>query len=274
MQGGGVIELFSMSFFRNAFVMSFLLSILFGILSFFVVMRKMSFLGAGIAHSAFGGVALGIFLGIDPFVSALVFCILVAILIGKLVRHGNISFDTGIGIFFAFSMALGALLISLRKDYTFDLMGYLFGNILGVTFVDTILAIIVLLLFAVFISIFIHRVLFMAFDEEVATVSGVKTEFLDTLLLIFLAGIIVISIKIVGIILVSALVVLPASFGLLITRDFRKLILWGISYTLFIMIGGLFLSYYLDTPAGATIVAAGTLVYLLGVVAHRVSDGS
>jgi zinc transport system permease protein len=260
-----MIELFQLHFFRNAFIMSFLLGILFGILSFFVVMRKMSFLGAGIAHTAFGGVALGVLIGVDPFLTSLAFCIAAAILIGKLVRFGRLSFDMGIGIFFSFSMALGAIFLSLKKGYAFDLMSYLFGNILAVTPADNIIALATLAVFAPFIFIFIHRILFMTMDEEVAAVSGVRTELLDTILLIFLAGIIVISIKIVGIILVSALVVLPASFGLLVTKDYRKVILSGIAFTVVVMMGGLFLSYYLDTPAGATMVTAGTILYFLAL---------
>jgi zinc transport system permease protein len=260
-----MLELFGFQFFRNAFIMSVLLSILFGILSFFVVMRKMSFLGVGIAHNAFGGVALGILLGISPFYTSLAFCVLSAILIGKLVRYGNISYDTSIGIFFSFSMALGAIFIAMKKDYSFDLQGYLFGNILGVTHLDKIYTIIAILLFVPFILIYLHRILFMTFDEEVAISSGVKVEFLDTLLIIFLALIIVISIKIVGIILVSALVVLPASFGTLLSKDFRRIIIYGVIYTLIIMTGGLFLSYYLNTPTGATMVTSGTLIYFTGL---------
>ena len=265
-----MFELFEFQFFRNAFVMSFLLSILFGILSFFVVMRKMSFLGVGIAHNAFGGVALGILIGINPFYTSLVFCVLTAVLIGKLVRYGNISYDTSIGIFFSFSMALGAIFIALKKDYSFDLAGYLFGNILGVSNFDKTLALIAILIFIPFILIYLHRILFMTFDEQVAITSGIKVELLDTLLIVFLAMIIVISIKIVGIILVSALVVLPASFGLLLSKDFRKVILVGIAYTVFIMIGGLFLSYYLNTPTGATMVTSGILIYFASLTIRKI----
>jgi zinc transport system permease protein len=237
--------------------MSFLLSILFGILSFFVVMRKMSFLGAGIAHTAFGGVALGILLEINPFYSSLIFCTLSAILINRLVRYGNISYDTSIGIFFSLSMALGALFIALKKEYTFDLSGYLFGNILGITYSDNVMAICAIVLFIPFLK----RIIFMTFDEEVAAISGVKVEQIDILLLIFLSGIIVISIKIVGIVLVSALVVLPASFGLLMSDNYRSVLIWGVIYTIIIMNGGLFLSYYLDTPSGATMVVTGAILY-------------
>ncbi len=264
-----MLELFALTFFRNAFGMCVLLSILFGILSFFTVMRKMSFLGAGISHTAFGGVALGILLGINPFFTSLAFCILAAVLIGKLARHGNITYDTSIGIFFAFSMALGAFFIAIKKAYQFDLSGYLFGNILGVTLFDTITVLVVLSLFIPFIFIFLQRIMFMTFDAEVAVVSGVKTSFLDTLLLIFLAAIIVTSIKVVGIILVSALVVLPASFGLLLSKNFRIVILAGILYTMVIMVGGLFLSYGLGTPPGATMVIGGTLIYFVGLALKR-----
>jgi len=262
-------ELFQLNFFRNAFVMSILLGILFGTLSFFVVMRKMSFLGAGIAHTAFGGVALGVLLGLDPFLTSLTFCTVAAILLGKLVRYGKISYDMGIGIFFSFSMALGALFLAFKRGYAFDLMSYLFGNILGVTMDDAIIALGILLVFIPFIFIFIHRILFMSMDEEVAAVSGIRVNLLDTILLVFLAAIIVTSIKIVGIILVSALVVLPASFGLLVSKNYRIVIITGILFTMAIMIGGLFLSYILDTPAGATMVTAGTVLYFLALVVFK-----
>jgi zinc transport system permease protein len=262
-------DLIGLAFFRNAFIMSVLLGILFGTLSFFVVTRKMSFLGAGIAHTAFGGVALGALLGLDPFLTALAFCTATAILLGKLVRYGKISYDMGIGIFFSFSMALGAIFLALKSGYAFDLMSYLFGNILGVTITDAFIALGILAVFIPFILIFIHRILFMTMDEEVAAMSGINVSTLDTVLLVFLAAIIVISIKIVGIILVSALVVLPASFGLLVSKNFKTVILTGILFTIAVMIGGLFLSYALDMPTGATMVATGTVLYFMGLVAFK-----
>lgn len=265
-----MIELLSLHFFRNALVMGLLLGLLFGILSFFVVLRRMTFLGAGISHTAFGGVALGVFLGINPFATALVFCVAVAILLGKLIRYGRLSSDTGIGIFFSLSMALGAVLLSLRREYTADISGYLFGNILGVTTADNIIAGVALVVMLPFIAAYLHRIIFMTFDEEVAAVSGVRVEIIDTVLLIFLAAIIVISMKMVGIILVSALIVLPASFGLLITQDYRTVLLTGILYAAAVMTGGLVLSYYLDIPAGGTIVMTGAALYFILLFATRI----
>jgi len=264
-----MIELLTLEFFRNAFIAGVLLSVLFGLISFVVVLRKMAFLGAGIAHTAFGGVALGILLGIQPFYTSLAFCVFSAILISRLVKSGNVSYDTGIGIFFSFAMALGAIFISVRKAYTFDLSGYLFGNILGVTNTDLFLVIGTLALFLFFYFLFFQRILFMTFQKTVAEVSGVKTEFLESILLMFLALIIVVSIKIVGIILVSALIVLPASFGLLVSKQYKKVLLGSILFTLSIMIGGLFISYHLDMPAGATIVTFGTLSYFCTLLLLR-----
>ncbi len=259
-------ELFGLNFFRNAFVMSLLLSLLFSVLSFFVVLRKMSFLGAGIAHTAFGGVALGILLGVHPFLTSVFFCLASALLIGKLVRYGNIGYDTGIGILFSFSMALGAMFIALNKQYTFDLTGYLFGNILGVTSLDLIITLIFGLVFLPTMILLLPKILYLTFDEDVAAVSGINTNFLDTLLLVFLALLIVISIKIVGIILVTALVVLPASFGLIISKRVRGVIGFGTLFAVFSMVGGLLLSYGLDLPAGATMVVLGTGVYFIALI--------
>lgn len=268
-----MIELFRLQFFQNAFIMSLLLSVLFGFFSFFVVMRKMAFLGAGIAHTAFGGVALGILIGINPFYSSLVFCVIAAVLIGKLTQVGYISYDTGIGIFFSFSMALGVFFIAMKKAYAFDLSGYLFGNILGVNRFDQLLVLIVVLVCIPIMFGYLQKILFLTFDEKVATVSGVPTRMLDILLLVTLAMIIVISIKIVGIILVSALIVLPASFGLLLSADYRKVIVSSVGYTLVIMVGGLVLSYYLDMPTGAVIVILGTLIYFIALILSKFKSG-
>ncbi len=263
-----MIELFSMEFFQNAFVASILLALIFGIFSFFVVTRKMAFIGVGIAHSAFGGMALGILLEIDPFLTTLAFCLVTAILIGKVAKSARMSYDTSIGIFFAFTMGLASLFIALKRDYTFDFMGNLFGNILGVTRFDVIYSVIALAIFLPFAVFFLKRIMFIAFDKESAQTSGVRVDFLDNILLLFFAAITVISIKTVGIILVSALVVLPASFGMLISKNYRGVIIWGIVYSLVLMTGGLFISAIWDIPPGAVIVCGGTLVYF-GVLGFK-----
>ena len=165
-------------------------------------------------------------------------------------------------------MALGVLLISTNRGYTFDLAGYLFGNILAVSSFDLIFTGIITVFFIPFILLFMQKLLFISFDEPAARVSGLHVDMLDTFLLVSLAVIIVASIRMVGIILVAALTVLPANFGILFSTQYFWVLICSVFFGLMIMIGGLFVSYQLDLPAGATIVVLGTLVYLisLGVV--------
>jgi zinc transport system permease protein len=266
MRENEMLDLLGFGFFRHALLITAILGIIFGVLSFFVVLRKMAFLGAGISHMAFGGVALGILLGIHPFFSSMVFCMISALIISRIARTERISYDSGIGIFFSFAMALGVVFLAVKKAYNFDLSGYLFGNILGVTNTDLWMISIYSLLFIPFIILYFQKLLFFTFDEQVAKISGIAVMWLDIALLVLLAAIIVASMKVVGIILVTALTVLPASFGMLFTSQYKKVILISIAYCLFIMVGGLYLSYVLNSPAGATIVVSGTVIYFLALV--------
>src|SRR4030043_1084362 len=134
-----MIEILSSAFMQKSFFVGIIVSLISGLVSVFVVLRKMSFIGAGISHAAFGGVAIGFFTGINPTITAIFYCIAVAIGIELVSRKGKVSEDVSIGIFFASSMALGIVLVSLSKEYNVDLFGYLFGNILAITDGEVIL---------------------------------------------------------------------------------------------------------------------------------------
>lgn len=268
-----MIELLSRAYFQNALIVCVVLGVLFGFFSFIVVLRKMSFLGVGIAHSAFGGVALALLIGISPFWVTLAFCVATALVIGSLEKRTKLSYDSVIGILFSFTMALGAIFLSLKKGYTADIMGYLFGSILGVSNFDKYAALAVLVVFVPFMVLFIKRILFVSFDKDVAEVAGIRTKLLETVLLTLFAAVIVVSIKIVGIILVSALVALPASFGLLVSKNYRSVIVVGIVYATLSMLGGLAASFAFDLPAGASIVALAAAAYGAGLLIKRVAAG-
>jgi ABC-type Mn2+/Zn2+ transport system permease subunit len=262
-------EILSLELFRHAVIAGALLAVIFGVLSFFIVTRGLAFMGAGIAHTAFGGVAVGIALGIDPFISALAFCVISALIISRVSVKGGPGHDTAIGIFFSFSMALGAIIISMQKGYTFDLMGYLFGNILSISARDIILTAVLLGAVLPPAYFFFQRIVFASFDSESAKAAGINTELIDSVLLVYLAASIVVSMKAAGIILVSALTVLPASFGLLFAKSLKGVITAGVIYSVCIMEGGLLLSFVLDTPPGATMVVSGTAVYFAGIAVKR-----
>src|SRR5574340_331089 len=196
-------ELLSYGFMQRPLLAGVLVGLLCGVLGFFVILKRMSFVGVGISHSAFGGIAIGVLLGVEPLLAAAVFATLVAWGIGWLSRSGRLHEDTSIGILFSSAMALGVALISLSRTYQVDLFGYLFGNILSVSPADLSLlaalgGVVLLLLVALF-----KEFLFLAFDEEVARASGLPVNVLWYLLLTCLALSIVAAIRVVGIILVE-----------------------------------------------------------------------
>lgn len=254
-------DIFKLTFMQHAFIAGAMLSVVLAVVSFFVVLRRLSFIGVGVAHSAFGGVALGALLGISPTITAVAFAVAVSNAIGFISRRGNLSADTAIGIFFSLAMALGVIFIGLSRQYNIDLFGYLFGNILAITRQDLVSIAVLgsLVLFSTFLLF--KELLFVAFDREVAFVSGMSVTFLDHFLLSILALSVVISIKIVGIILVSALLVIPGAAALQITSRYSWMIAASIAVALTATLGGLFISYYADIASGATIVTLAAVIF-------------
>ncbi len=253
----------------NIAISGFFLSIVFGILSVFVILRKLSFLGVGISHAAFAGIALALLLNFSPFITTLSFCLVVAFFIGKTTKMGKLDYDNSIGLFFSFTMALGAIFLYLNKNYNFDVMGYLFGSILGISNSDIILIILVSFVSTTFLFIFLKEFVFIAFDEDVAKVSGINVEFFDNLLLIILSSVIVISLKLIGIILVSALLILPGTFSFLICKNYKKAFLVSILFNIVIFFAGVGISWEFDLPVGATIVTAGTIIYFISLLIFK-----
>lgn len=258
-----MIEAFQLGFMQRALMAGILIACLCALFSVFVVLKRLSFIGVGISHSAFGGVALGFLLGINPTITAVIFSGAIALLIGLINRRGRLYEDTAIGIFFALTMALGIVFIGLSRRYNVDLFGYLFGNILAVTRGDLLLVVILApTVFLLILSLF-KELLFLSFDEEVAQVSGVAVSPVYYLFLLAMAITIVIAIKLIGIVLVSALLVFPAATARQFTNNYRGMVLYSVAVGVISTILGLFLSYQLDLASGATIVLfAGALFFI------------
>ncbi|HEX7408690.1 MAG TPA: metal ABC transporter permease [Candidatus Binatia bacterium] len=262
-------ELLSYGFMQRALIAGVLVGVLCGVLGFFVVLKRMSFIGVGISHSAFGGIAIGVLLGIEPLIAAAVFATIVAWAIGWLSRTGRLHEDTSIGILFSSSMALGVALISLSRTYQVDLFGYLFGNILSVSSTDLwLLAGISLFVLAAVVLLF-KEFLFLSFDEEVARASGLPVSALWFLLLTCLALAVVAAIRVVGIILVEALLVIPAAIGYQVAQGYRAMVCVSVLSAVTAAIAGLFISYFFNVAAGATIVLTLTLIFFLALAVAR-----
>lgn len=252
-----------LSFMQNALLAGIMLSIITGFISVFIILRKLSFIGVGISHAAFGGVALGIFLGIDPTLTGIVFSIGVALAIGFITKRGLIQEDTSIGIFFTSAMALGVILVGLSKQYNVDVFGFLFGNILAISRTDLYLIFglgtgVTLILLALS-----KELLFISFDQEVAQVDGLPVTALNYLFLVMLAVTIVIGTKIIGLTLISALLVIPGATAAFLSANYKKMTVISIGTGIIATIAGLTFSYYLNIASGASIVICATLIFFI-----------
>ena len=265
-----MVDILGYGFMQRAIMAGVLVGLLCGVLGFFVVLKRLSFIGVGISHSAFGGIAIGLLVGVEPRAAAAIFATLIAWGIGWVTRQGRLHEDTAIGILFSSAMALGVALISLSTTYQTDLFSYLFGNILAVSSADLwMLAAIVLFVLAV-VGLLFKELLFIAFDEEVARANGLPVDPLYFLLLTCLALAVVAAIRVVGIILVEALLVIPAAIGYQLAHGYRAMIGISIVSAVFAALAGLLVSYLLNMAAGATIVLVLTLLFFLALAcAHH-----
>ncbi|MGQ9678038.1 MAG: metal ABC transporter permease [bacterium] len=261
-----MLEFLTYGFIRNALLGSILGATACSLIGVFVVLRGLAFAGAGIAHAAFGGVALGFLLGFDPLITAILFCLATAGLIQVTGRRANLRPDTAMGIFFACTMALGILFIGFMRRYDARLYGYLFGNILGVTPGNLKIMAGLTVVVCLLVLLFYKEFKFLAFDEEMAQASGLPTSALNLLQLGLIALVVVVSIKAVGVILVEALLVIPAATAYQLTRRYGMMFFLSWLSAICSCVIGLVLSYLLRVPSGATIVIVSAGLFALATV--------
>jgi zinc transport system permease protein len=257
------VEILSYEFMRNALLAGLLASLSCGVIGTYVVIKRIVFISGGIAHTAYGGIGLGYFLGINPMLGALGFTILSAIGMGIVNEKSGQRSDTLIGVMWAAGMALGIVFVSLSPGYTTDLMSYLFGNILVVPVMDIWLLLVLNLIIVLTVIAFYEDFKAVAFDEEFARASGLNTRLLNLVLLVLIALTIIVLIRAVGIILVIALLTIPAATAGRFTSSLANMMGIAIMLGMFFTSGGLFLSYYFDLPSGATIILLAGAVFAI-----------
>lgn len=232
-----------------------------GALGFFVVLRRLAFVGIGLSHAALGGVAVGLLLGWPPLWCGGVFAVAVALGIATLGRHGRLHQDALIGVFFSGAMALGVVLFSLQRGAQQDLFGYLFGDVLAIsagelTALGSLGAAVLLALAVLF-----RRLLLVAFDDELARAYGHPVAWLEAGLLLMLAATVMIGVRLVGVLLVEALLVVPAATAALWTANWRGQLALSTSFAVASGLGGLALAWYLDLAAGGSIALLTVLLF-------------
>jgi zinc transport system permease protein len=253
---------FQYQFIQNAVIASVLASIVCGIVGVIIVEKKLVMMSGGIAHTSYGGVGLGYLLGFEPIIGAFIISICAALGIGFIKRKGSTRSDVIIGLFWSLGMALGVLFISLMPGYPPDLTSYLFGSILSVTRTDLyLIAGLALIVIALIITLFEYWKAYL-FDEEFATILGIKTAFLEYLLFILIAMSTVVLIRVVGIILVLSLFTAPTAIAGLLTRGLKSRMILSVIVGNFFCLTGLWISYEVNIPSGAVIVILSSLSYL------------
>ncbi|HSW36214.1 MAG TPA: metal ABC transporter permease [Candidatus Limnocylindrales bacterium] len=257
--------MFAFSFMLRAFFAALLVGTLCSLLSFFVVLKRLSFLGAGISHTALGGIALGLVTGLNPVLTGTIFAVGTAMSTGYISRISKISEDTVVGIFYASGMAFGIALISTFKGFYPELFSLLFGNILAVTIPDLMLMGIVLTVILLFVVLFFKELLAICFDEEMAAAGGLPVKMLYMGLLAAMGLAVMVSIQLVGVVLVAALIVIPGATGHRLSVNYRGMLAVSLITGLVGSVSGLFLSYYYPIPPGASIVLILTVIFAFSV---------
>ncbi len=230
----------------------------------FVVQRGLSFLGSGLAHAAFGGIALGLLLESEPLWIAVPFTILVAIGITWVKSKTTLGSDTTIGIFFSVSMALGIVFLFMRNQYSADAFTYLFGSILSVGYTDIFFSSLVVIT-TIFFLPFWKRWAYSSFDRELAQADRIPVLFDDYVLSILIAVTIVVSIKLVGIVLIAAFLVIPAATARILSKSFSRMTIVSVIIGVLSAVVGLWISYYLDVPSGAAIILLQAGVFFISM---------
>ena len=255
--------LWSYGFMRNALLAGVLVSIACGIIGTLVVLNRIVFISGGIAHAAYGGVGIAYFLGADPVLGAVGFSLLSSLAMGLVHRKEGQRADTIIGVMWAIGMAIGIIFLSLSPGYKADLMSYLFGSILAVSTMDLWLMAGIALLSLVFMLLFYWKLLALSFDQTFATVRNVPVGPLYLAMITLIGLTVVIAMRVVGLIMVIALLTIPPAIANLYLKDMRAIMAVSAALSLLFCTVGLITAYVLNLPSGAVIILVAGLGYVL-----------
>ena len=264
-----MFEALQFEYMQNALLAAILGGIACGVIGSFVVVKKIGYISGGIAHASFGGIGLAYLIGVNPVLCLIPFTLISAWTIGIISRKAKVSEDTAIGILWTTGMALGVIFVGLTPGYVPDLFSYLFGNILTIPRNDLYLMAALDVFIIVSVSLFYREFLAISFDEEYAQASGLNTLIMYLFLLSLVAVTIVILIRIVGIILVIALLTIPPSIARQYTDNLRPMMLLSAVLGTILTMGGLWCSYILDIASGATIILLLAAAFVVSSVITR-----
>jgi zinc transport system permease protein len=268
-----MLSVLGYDFMQNALAAGILAGIACGMVGTYVVVRRMVFISGGVSHATFGGIGLAYLLGFNPILGALLFAVTAALGMGVVTRKTKLSEDTGIGVLWATGMAMGVIFVGLSSGYAPDLFSYLFGNILTVQRGELLMMLVLDAVIIATVLVFYKEFLALCFDEEFARVEGVPTAKLQMVLLGLIAITIVAVIRVVGIVLVIALLTIPPAIARQYTRSLSRMMRLAVAVSVGLSVCGIALSYLLNLASGATIILLGSASLLTVLLTRRVRAG-
>ncbi|MFK5975333.1 MAG: metal ABC transporter permease [Sulfurovum sp.] len=265
-----MIEALQFEFIQNAILAGILVSFTAGIIGSLIVVNRMVFLAGGIAHTSYGGIGLAVYTGFPIFLGASLFAVASALLIAMLTLKKRDRIDTFIGLIWAVGMAIGVIFIDLTPGYNVDLMSYLFGSILAVTTADLYFMSILLTVILIVITVWYREILAVSYDSQYAGIRGINVRFFYTLILVLSALTVVIAIKVVGLILVIAMLTIPVYIAEKLSNSLLSMMfISGFIATIFTLVG-LWFSYTYNLTSGASIIMVSAISLGLFLILYRV----
>jgi manganese/iron transport system permease protein/iron/zinc/copper transport system permease protein len=261
-----LLEPLTYVFFRRALLASLMVGALCGLVGAYIVLRRMSYIGHGLSHAVFGGAVISYLMQVNFYLGAGLWGVASALLINEVSQRRKIGADAAIGIVTTAGFAIGVAGISHQRRFTRNFEAALFGNVLGITPVDLWMIAGVAVVSVIGILILYKPLLFSTFDEEVAEVYGVPTHGVNILFSLILAAVIIVSMRVMGVTLIAAALVIPASAARLLTHRFDSLLWLASALGAGVSVLGMYASYHLDLASGATIVLFGTAIFLVAWV--------
>ena len=260
-----ILQGLQFDFMRNALLAGILVSIACGIIGTFVVVNRIVFISGGIAHAAYGGIGLGYFFGFNPVLGAIAFALMAALGMGWVERKTQQRADTIIGVVWAMGMAMGIILIDLTQGYKADLMSYLFGSILAVPRQDLIIMLVLDIIIGIMVFLFYKELLAISFDPVFAITRNVPVNGLYLMLVGAIALTVVMVMQVVGLIMVIALLTIPAAIAAQFAKDLKQMMYGAIILGMVFTTTGLWVSYFFNLTSGATIILVAGTVYLISL---------
>jgi len=263
---GWLLDPYEFEFMRRALLALLIVSVVGAIVGAFVVNKGLAFSGDALAHSTLAGVAVAFVAGGNVTLGALIAAVLTALGVGFTRARARVSYDTAIGILFVAMFSIGILVLSRRTSYTPDLFSFVFGNILGVSRADLVGASILALAVLVFVGAFYRELLLVAYDPAVASAMGVPARAFEYAVLVMIAFAVVIAIKAIGIVLVNAMLIIPAATAGMFAHRLGPIMVYGMAFALVASIVGLHLSYYAGVAASPAIVLTASAIFAVAVL--------